>query len=102
MANLDIEIEKALARVERLKQKKREVEEKARALIGEAILAVIDEIENVDEVTVGELLERAHAKADERVAKRRRAAAKAAATRREAASEASNESSSQPAWGDER
>ena len=102
MANLDIEIEKALARVERLRKKKRDAEQKERARFAEAIMSVLDEIENVDEVTVGELLERAHAKADERVAKRRRAAAKAAATRREASSEASNESSFQPAWGDER
>ncbi|MGV9189032.1 hypothetical protein ACTOVN_04950 [Arcanobacterium canis] len=102
MANLDQEIEKALARVERLKQKKRVAEEKERARFAEAVMATLDEIENVDEVTVGELLERAQVKAAERVAKRRRAAAKAAASRREAVSEALNESVPQPVWGEEQ
>ncbi|QWW19952.1 hypothetical protein I6B53_02235 [Schaalia sp. 19OD2882] len=102
MSNLDQEIADALAKVERRRKKKRVAEEKERARFAEAVMAVLDEIENVNEVMVGELLERAQVKAAERVAKRRRAAAKAAASRREAVSEALNESVPQPVWGEER
>lgn len=102
MANLDIEIEKALARVERLKQKKREAEEKERSRFAEAIMSTLDEIEDADSVSVRALVDRAQARIDEQNAKRKRAAVKAAARRREASSEAVNESSSQPGWGEER
>lgn len=102
MANMDIEIEKALARVERLKKKKRVAEEKERARFAEAIMSVLDEIEDRDSVSVRALVDRARAMIDEQNAKRRRAADKAAASRRKASSEASNESSSQPGWGEER
>lgn len=100
MANLDIEIEKALAKVESLKAKKREAEEKERARFAEAILGVLDEIEDVDSVSVRMLVDRAYATINEQDAKRRRAAAKAAARRREASSEAANESIPQPVWGE--
>lgn len=102
MSNLDKEIADALAKVERLRKKKRVAEEKERSRFAEAIMSVLDEIEDADSVSVRALVDRAQAKIDEQNAKRRRAAAKAAATRREAASEASNESSSQPVWGEER
>lgn len=42
MANLDDEIEKARARVERLEEKKRVAEAKERARLAEAILSVLD------------------------------------------------------------
>lgn len=102
MSNLDKEIAEALAKVERLKQKKREAEAKERARFGGAVLAVLDEIDDVDAVSVRTLVDRAHARINDRLAKRKRAAAKAAASRREASSEASNESVPQPTWGDER
>lgn len=102
MSNLDKEIADALAKVERLRKKKRIAEEKERSRFAEAVMSVLDEIEDADSVSVRALVDRAQARIDEQNAKRRRAAAKAAATRREASSEASNESSSQPGWGEER
>ena len=103
MANLDKEMEKALARVERLKEKKRVAEAKERARFADAIMSILDEIdndeiENAEQVNVRTLIDRAQARLDEQNAKRKRAAVKAAARRREASSEASNESSSQPVW----
>lgn len=102
MANLDKEIADALAKVERLRKKKRVAEEKERSRFAEAIMSTLDEIENADSVSVRTLTDRAQARIDEQNAKRKRAAVKAAAHRREANSEASNESSSQPVWGGER
>lgn len=102
MSNLDKEIADAMAKVERLRKKKRVAEAKERARFAEAIMSVLDEIEDADSVSVRTLIDRAQARIDKQNAKRRRAAAKAAATRREAASEAVNESSSQPVWGEER
>ena len=102
MSNLDKEIEVALARVERLKEKKRVAEAKERTRFTDAIMSILDEIENAEQVNVRTLIDRAQARIDEQSAKRKRAAVKAAARRREASSEASNESSSRPRWGDER
>ena len=102
MSNLDKEIEVALARVERLKEKKRVAEAKERARFADAIMSILDEIENAEQVNVRTLIDRAQAKIDEQNAKRKRAAVKAAAHRREASGEASNESSSQPGWGGEQ
>ena len=107
MSNLDKEIEDALAKVERLREKKRVAEAKERARLAEAILSVLDEIENnenenADQVSVTALMNRAKAKIDAQNAKRKRAAAKAAARRREANSGATNESGSQPVWGGEQ
>ncbi len=102
MSNLDKEIADALAKVERLKEKKRVAEAKERARFADAIMSVLNEIENAEQVSVRTLIDRAQARIDEQNAKRKRAAAKAAAHRREASSEASNESSSQPVWGGER
>ncbi len=102
MSNLDKEIEVALARVERLKEKKRVAEAKERARFADAIMSILDEIENAEQVNVRTLIDRAQAKIDEQNAKRKRAAVKAAARRREASGEASNESSSQPGWGGEQ
>lgn len=102
MANLDKEIADALAKVERLKQKKRDAEQKERSRFAEALMSALDEIEDRDSVSVRALVDHAHAKIREQDAKRKRAAAKAAASRREAASDASNESVPQPVWGEER
>lgn len=102
MSNLDKEIADALAKVERLKEKKRVTEAKERARFAEAIMSVLDEIENRDSVSVGVLVDRAQARINEQNAKRKRAAAKAAARRREASSGATNESGSQPVWGGEQ
>ena len=102
MANLDQEIADALAKVERLREKKRVAEAKERARFADAIMSVLDEIENANSVSVRTLVDRARAMIDEQDAKRKRAAAKAAAKRREASREASNESSSHTDWGDER
>lgn len=102
MSNLDKEIADAMAKVERLRKKKRVAEAKERARFAEAIMSVLDEIEDADSVSVRTLIDRAQARIDKQNAKRRRAAAKAAATRREASSEASNESVPQPVWGEER
>lgn len=107
MANIDDEIKDALAKVERLREKKRVTEAKERAQYAEAVLSVLDEIknkenENADQVSVRTLIDRAQAKIDAQNAKRKRAAAKAAARRREARSGATNESSSQPVWGGEQ
>jgi hypothetical protein len=102
MANLDKEIADALAKVERLKEKKRVAEQKERARFSSAIMSILDEIEDADAVSVRALVDRAQAKIDEQNAKRHRAAAKAAASRREAASDASNESVQQPGWGGEQ
>lgn len=107
MANIDDEIKDALAKVERLREKKRVTEAKERAQYAEAVLSVLDEIknnenENADQVSVTALMNRAKAKIDAQNAKRKRAAAKAAARRREASSGATNESSSQPVWGGEQ
>lgn len=102
MSNLDKEIAVALARVERLKEKKRVAEAKERARFADAIMSILDEIEHAEQVSVRTLIERAQAKIDEQNAKRKRAAVKAAARRREASGEASNESSSQPGWGGEQ
>ena len=108
MSNLDKEIAVALAKVERLREKKKRVTEaKERAQYAEAVLSVLDEIknnenENAEQVSVRTLIERAQAKIDEQNSKRKRAAAKAAARRREASSGATNESGSQPVWGGEQ
>ena len=107
MANIDDEIKDALAKVERLREKKRVTEAKERAQYAEAVLSVLDEIknkenENADQVSVRTLIDRAQAKIEAQNAKRKRAAAKAAARRREASSGATNESSSQPVWGGEQ
>lgn len=102
MSNLDKEIADALAKVERLKEKKRVTEAKERARFAEAIMSVLDEIENRDSVSVGVLVDRAQARINEQNAKRKRAAVKAAARRREASSGATNESGSQPVWGGEQ
>lgn len=102
MSNLDKEIEVALARVERLKEKRRVAEAKERARFADAIMSILDEIENAEQVNVRTLIDRAQAKIDEQNAKRKRAAVKAAARRRETSGEASNESSSQPGWGGEQ
>lgn len=107
MANIDDEIKDALAKVERLREKKRVTEAKERAQYAEAVLSVLDEIknkenENADQVSVRTLIDRAQAKIDAQNAKRKRAAAKAAARRREASSGATNESGSQPVWGGEQ
>lgn len=107
MANIDDEIKDALAKVERLREKKRVTEAKERAQYAEAVLSVLDEIknnenENDDQVSVTALMNRAKAKIDAQNAKRKRAAAKAAARRREANSGATNESGSQPVWGGEQ
>lgn len=115
MSNLDKEIAVALARVERLKEKKRVAEAKERARLVEAMLSVLDEIknnenENVDQVSIAAFINRVKAKIDAQNAKRKRAAAKAAARRREASSGApneansgaTNESGSQPGWGGEQ
>lgn len=107
MSNLDKEIADALAKVERLRKKKRLAEEKERARFAEAIMSALDEIEDADSVSVRALVDRARAMLDEQNAKRKRAAAKAAASRREAARreaarEASNEAVPQPGWGEER
>lgn len=102
MSNLDKEIADALAKVERLRKKKRIAEEKERSRFAEAVMSVLDEIEDADSVSVRTLIDRAQARIDEQNAKRKRAAVKAAARRREASSEAVNESSSQPVWGEER
>jgi hypothetical protein len=107
MANIDDEIKDALAKVERLREKKRVTEAKERAQYAEAVLSVLDEIknnenENADQVSVRTLIDRAQAKIDAQNAKRKRAAAKAAARRREASSGATNESGSQPFGGGEQ
>lgn len=102
MSNLDKEIADALAKVARLRKKKRLAEEKERARFAEAIMSALDEIEDADSVSVRALVDRARAMLDEQNAKRKRAAAKAAASRREAAREASNEAVPQPGWGEER
>ena len=102
MANLDKEIADALAKVERLKEKKRVAEAKERARFADAIMSVLNEIENADQVSVRTLIDRAQAKIDAQNAKRKRAAAKAAARRREANSGATNESGSQPFGGGEQ
>lgn len=107
MANIDDEIKDALAKVERLREKKRVTKAKERAQYAEAVLSVLDEIknnenENADQVSVRTLIDRAQAKIDAQNAKRKRAAAKAAARRREASSGATNESGSQPFGGGEQ
>lgn len=107
MANLDKEIADALAKVERLKEKKHVADAKERARFADAIMSILDEIdndeiENAEQVNVRTLIDRAQGRIDEQNAKRKRAAVKAAARRREAASEASNESVPQPGWGEER
>ena len=50
MANLDKEIADALAKVERLKEKKRVAEQKERARFSSAIMSILDEIEDADAV----------------------------------------------------
>ena len=107
MADIDDEIKDALAKVERLREKKRVTEAKERAQYAEAVMSVLDEIknnenENADQVSVRTLIDRAQAKIDAQNAKRKRAAAKAAARRREASSGATNESGSQPFGGGEQ
>lgn len=101
MANLDKELDKARKRVERLKERKRVAEKKHRARVAETIMSVLAEIvnnenENVDQVSVRTLINRAQAKINEQNTKRKEAARKAAASRRKAKSVTSNESSSQP------
>lgn len=52
MANLDKEIADALAKVERLKEKKRVAEAKERARFADAIMSILDEIENAEQRSV--------------------------------------------------
>ncbi len=85
MTNLDKEIADALAKVERLKKKKRVAEEKERARFAEAIMSVLYEIGSAKEVSVRTLVDRAQVRLDEQDAKRREASRKAAAKRRQAA-----------------
>ena len=49
MSNLDKEIADALAKVERLKEKKRVAEAKERARFADAIMSILDEIENAEQ-----------------------------------------------------
>lgn len=74
MSNLDKEIADALAKVERLREKKRDAEQKERSRFAEAIMSVLDEIENAEQVSVRTLVDRARARIDEQNAKRRAAA----------------------------
>lgn len=108
MANLEKEIADARAKLERLKKKQREAEAKERSRFAEALVVIIDEIENDNEVTVHELVDRARAKIDEQDAKRREASKKAAAKRRAAAQsvneteqrdELNDETDNQTGWG---
>lgn len=114
MSNLDKEIAVALARVERLKEKKRVAEAKERARFADAIMSVLYEIRSTKEVSVQTLVDRAQVRLDEQDAKRREASRKAAAKRRQAAqdvsevhdSESHNEmneaTENQTVWGDYR
>lgn len=114
MSNLDKEIAVALARVERLKEKKRAAEAKERARFADAIMSVLYEIRSTEEVSVQTLVDRAQVRLDEQDAKRREASRKAAAKRRQAAqgvsevhdSESHNEmneaTENQTVWGDYR
>ncbi len=52
MSNLDKEIADALAKVERLKEKKRVAEVKERARFADAIMSILDEIENAEQRSV--------------------------------------------------
>ncbi|WP_342319454.1 hypothetical protein [Corynebacterium mayonis] len=111
MANLDKEIADALAKVERLREKKRDAEQKERSRFAEAIMSVLDEIENAEQVSVRTLVDRARARIDEQNAKRRAAAQRAAAKRRAAAqveseandaeqnAERNDETDNQTGWG---
>lgn len=114
MSNLDKEIAVALAKVERLKEKKRVAEAKERARFADAIMSVLYEIGSTKEVSVQTLVDRAQVRLDEQDAKRREASRKAAAKRRQAAqgvsevhdSELHNEmneaTENQTVWGDYR
>lgn len=114
MSNLDKEIAVALAKVERLKEKKRVAEAKERARFADAIMSVLYEIGSAKEVSVQTLIDRAQVRLDEQDAKRREASRKAAAKRRQAAqgvsevhdSESHNEmneaTENQTVWGDYR
>ena len=114
MSNLDKEIAVALARVERLKEKKRVAEAKERARFADAIMSVLYEIRSTEEVSGQTLVDRAQVRLDEQDAKRREASRKAAAKRRQAAqgvsevhdSESHNEmneaTENQTVWGDYR
>lgn len=82
MASFDEEIAAVEARLAGLKEKQREAEAKERARFADAVVGVIDEIDNPDEVSVRELVDRVRALLDEQDRKRKRAAAKAAAARR--------------------
>lgn len=82
MANLKKEIADAQAKLERLKKKQREAEAKERSRFAEAVVDVIDKIENPHEVTVRELVGRARKLFNERAAERSESARKAAETRR--------------------
>lgn len=114
MSNLDKEIAVALAKVERLKEKKRVAEAKERVRFADAIMSVLYEIGSTKEVSVQTLVDRAQVRLDEQDAKRREASRKAAAKRRQAAqgvsevhdSESHNEmneaTENQTVWGDYR
>lgn len=52
MSNLDKEIADALAKVERLKEKKCVAEAKERARFADAIMSILDEIENAEQRSV--------------------------------------------------
>lgn len=52
MSNLDKEIADALAKVERLKEKKSVAEAKERARFADAIMSILDEIENAEQRSV--------------------------------------------------
>lgn len=52
MSNLDKGIADALAKVERLKEKKRVAEAKERARFADAIMSILDEIENAEQRSV--------------------------------------------------
>lgn len=114
MSDIDKEIADALAKVERLKEKKRVAKEKKRARFVEALGTVVDGMDKDAVVTIRDLVEQAQAMVDEQDAKRREASRKAAAKRRQAAqvaseaheSESHNEmneaTENQTVWGDYR
>lgn len=90
MANLEKEIADAQAKLERLKKKQRAAEAKERQRFAETLVVIFDEIEDDNEVTVRELVDRARACIDEQDVKRREASKKAAAKRRAAAQSVNN------------
>lgn len=82
MANIDKEIAAVKARLDALRKKEREQAAKQRARFGDALIDVIDSLDDPSSVSVRTLIDRAQALIDEQNAKRKQAAAKAAARRR--------------------